>query len=112
MSPFALGLLVPLTAPAQTEAPCLTISQPVDHWGPYQSKFKVGAVSLAFKQGSANCTFDTLDAGRCLSVAPGVIYVALGGQETWFSIPENKHAEVRVEDGTASCTVRPLVRMD
>lgn len=112
MLSFVLTLLVPLAAPVQTEAPCQTIRRPVDHWGPYQSKFKVGPVSLAFKQGSANCTFDTMDAGRCLSVAPGVIYVALAGQETWFSIPENKHAEVRVQDGAVSCTVRPLVRMD
>ncbi|WP_292032659.1 MULTISPECIES: hypothetical protein [unclassified Brevundimonas] len=112
MLSFALALFVPLAAPAQIEAPCQTISRPIDHWGRYQSKFKVGSALLAFKQGVTDCTFDTMDTGRCLSVSPGVIYSSLEGRETWFSIPDQKHAEVRVQAGTISCTVRPLIRMD
>ena len=112
MLSFALALLVPLVEPAQIEAPCQTISRPVGHPYGYQSQFKVGAVSLAFKQGVIDCTFDTIDRGRCWSANPVVIYVAVDGQETWFAIPEHRSGEVQVQGGSASCVTKRLVRTD
>ncbi|WP_312065963.1 hypothetical protein [Brevundimonas sp.] len=112
MSPFALALLIPLAAPAQTETPCQTISRPVAHPYGYKTKFKIGSVSLAFKQGETDCTFTAVDVGRCWSANPGLIHVAADGQEAWFTIPEHRSGEVQVQDGRASCITRRLVRTD
>ncbi len=93
-------------------APCEIIARPADHWGHFVSSVTVADVSVRATEGLAECRFDRAGVGSCLLIRPKTVLVEEDGRQTWFAVPADRGADVRVDRSGVRCTTRPLVTTD
>ncbi|HZV85366.1 MAG TPA: hypothetical protein VFF48_10315 [Brevundimonas sp.] len=103
----ALLAIAALIGPSQApSAPCRTVdpaSAPVGV--EFRNAVAVGDFAMVTLTGDSTCDLNRRGEGRCVVRDPRVIKITMAGRHAWFEVAQGRAAQIKVENGAATCSV-------
>ena len=94
------------------ENPCPEVGYPQDYWASIRNSVTSGDFTLQTQDGITDCRFTGVETGQCFVYGPARFLVKSNGQETYFSVPDRRGADIQIADGTYTCRLSRVVRTD
>jgi len=101
---FAIAAL--MEASGGPFAPCKSVDPAEAPVGvEFRNAVAVGGFAMVTLAGESACDLNRRGEGRCIVRDPRVIKITVGGRHDWFRVAQGRAAQIKVENGAATCTV-------
>ena len=94
------------------DTPCPEAGYPQDDWRSIRNSVTSGDFTLQTQEGITDCRFTGIAVGQCFVFGPARFLVKSNGQEKYFSVPNNRGANIQIADGAYTCRLSRVVRTD
>jgi hypothetical protein len=96
-----------LLGPSQDPlAPCRSVDPAAAPVGvEFRNAVAVGDFAMVTMTGDSACDLNRRGEGRCVVRDPRVIKITMAGRHAWFEVAQGRAAQIRVENGAATCSV-------
>ena len=100
------GILALLGSSQDPLAPCRTVDPSAAPVGvEFRNAVAVGDFAMVTLTGESACDLNRRGEGRCVVRDPRVIKITMAGRHAWFEVAQGRAAQIKVENGAATCSV-------